>query len=65
MSWEMVRASTMVYWRKWEKIFAEREKKRREEEMEWEKRKAEEWYRYQEERSRQPNIWEEEDKELF
>ena len=65
MSREMVRASTMVYWRKWEKIFVEREKKRREEEMEWEKRKEEEWYRYWEERSRQPNIWEEKEKELF
>jgi len=65
MSWENVHASTMLYWRKWEKIFAEREKKRREEEMEWEKRKAEEWYKYWEEQSQRPNIWEEKKEELF
>ena len=63
MSLKNIYAPAMAYWIKWGNILAEREKKWKENEAKWIKRREDEWENYWEEQSTQFGEWEVEETE--
>jgi hypothetical protein len=63
MSLKNIYAPTMAYWIKWGNILVEREKKQKEHEVKWIKRREDEWENYWEEQSTRFGEWEVEETE--